>query len=437
MAQAELSEQDASVVRDIKDTLNRRRDQYTGAFVQGLYVREEGDTWLNGATKITALDKSRSEADNSLDYGDLVYLESTVSLDELDDLIEHLAAAAPVQLVGRSVRMVDDGGAGARNLFRPKEFVNDSHYWMKSEWPANLYVYEGLRRRRGFPHGRLVSADKPLYPDAYHLVAHRMGADLRVNNALLGSVLLLLPNYQARISEVRIGTKRISVAIDIGVGQLSSMVGKVFATSGAQVFHTDVRFRDHREVVELLLAPDELEVSLLNKDDGEVLDSLHLRGHEMGAYAIVDESDPRFVQLLIEQKEGLQVEFKPGKLRDDDREELAETAVAFANKVGGRILVGVRDDGTVDGCYEDGVEDRVTKVLVDRCSPPIDASVQKFTVEDKPVYVVHVAESSEKPHELKSRGFYIRHGSNDYPMSRAEMLEIMEARSRSNAVGSI
>jgi ATP-dependent DNA helicase RecG len=173
-----------------------------------------------------------------------------------------------------------------------------------------------------------------------------------------------------------------------------------------------------------------MEVCLLNKHDGELLDQVWLRAGDISTYSIMDESDPRLIELLVQRGEGLQVEFKPGKLDDKDREELAETVVAFANSDGGRVLVGVADDGRVLGCFENDVGNKITKMLVDRCDPPVDVRVNRLLVDEKPVYVVIVQQSTNKPHAVKGRGFFTRHGSNDYPMSRTELDELITNQQR-------
>ncbi|MBI4186305.1 MAG: ATP-binding protein [Chloroflexi bacterium] len=277
----------------------------------------------------------------------------------------------------------------------------------------------------------MVTLDKPLYPDAYHLVAHKFDIDLQTANGLIGAVLLFLPNYQAKLSAVKVRTNSITIEVLLGTAGLKDVGGKVFAQNEMKTTHNNVTFNSQSETVHIGFSPTEMEVCLLNSHDGELLDQVWLRASDIGASSVIDESDPRAVELLVQQGEGEQLEFKPGKLQDSDREELAETAVAFTNRDGGRILVGVADDGRILGCFESDVENRVTKLLVDRCDPPVNVRVNKLLIEDKPVYLVIVQESTNKPHAVKGRGFFIRHGSNDYPMSRAELDEIISNREKS------
>lgn len=425
MAQSQPSKQDALMLEEIVRILQRRRDQYSSAFVQGLYIRGEDGTWRNGATKVTAL-QERSEAPvEPLDYGNVVYHEATISVVDMQELVETLAYEGVLKLKTYVVPMTKPEDIGRSIGFRQKEFITASHRWLKSEWPTNFFVYEGTLERKAFPYDRLVALDKPLYPDAHHLVAHKFGIDLQTSNAFINAILLFLPNYQAKLATIRVSADSLALEVLLGTAKLEDVSGKVFARNDVQTVHKDVKFRSDKETFPIGFSPTEMEVCLLNTNDGELLDQVWLRPGDVSAYAVIEETDPRVIELWVQQGEGEQVEFKPGKLEAKDREELAETAVAFANRDGGRILVGVADDGRVFGCFEDDVSNRITKLLVDRCDPPVNVRINRLLVDDKPVYLVVVQKSANKPHAVKGRGFFIRHGSNDYPLGRAELDEIV------------
>lgn len=349
MAQSQPIKQDALMLEEIIRILQRRRTQYSLAFVQGLYIKEEDGTWRNGVTKVTALRERLEAPVESLDYGNVVYHEATLSVNDLQGLIQTLAHKGVLKVTSYTVPMTKPEDIGRSIGFRQKEFITASHRWLKSEWPANFYQYQGSREQKGFPYDRLVALDKPLYPDTHHLVAHKLGIDLQTSNALIGAILLFLPNYQARLSAVRVSAYSLALEVLLGTAKLEDVVGKVFAKNEVQTVHKDVTFRSDKVTVPIGFSPTEMEVCLLNTNDGELLDQVWLRAGDVGAYSVIDENDPRAVELLVQQGEGEQLEFKPGKLEERDREELAETAVAFANRDGGRILVGVADDGRVFG----------------------------------------------------------------------------------------
>ena len=71
---------------------------------------------------------------------------------------------------------------------------------------------------------------------------------------------------------------------------------------------------------------------------------------------------------IIANGENSGIEFK----RDDIRpEQLAKEIVAFANLQGGRLLLGVEDDGIISGLTRSNTQEWVLNVFRDKVSPQI------------------------------------------------------------------
>jgi len=104
---------------------------------------------------------------------------------------------------------------------------------------------------------------------------------------------------------------------------------------------------------------------------------------------------------LVSAGEGQTVEFKN---RTPDGDKLAREAVSFANAIGGWILIGVDDDGTVRG-VKDSIEEEyaVNTALNAHCEPPVDWSCEKIRISKKrDVLVLRVKRSRTKPHAVVS-----------------------------------
>ena len=102
--------------------------------------------------------------------------------------------------------------------------------------------------------------------------------------------------------------------------------------------------------------------------------------------------------------EGKTVEFKEDLPLSD---QIAKTVVAFANTAGGKIFIGVKDDGTVCGVENKILLDRIEAIanmLHDKISPFILPDIYSYAVEDKNIIVVEVFQSQLKPHFLKNKG---------------------------------
>ncbi|OKS86195.1 AlbA family DNA-binding domain-containing protein [Mucilaginibacter polytrichastri] len=80
-------------------------------------------------------------------------------------------------------------------------------------------------------------------------------------------------------------------------------------------------------------------------------------------------------------------------------EKIAKTMVSFANNKGGRLLIGIADDGSIKG-VKDEEEERymITKAAHFFAKPALEPSFEEVYVDDKLVVVVEIPESDIKPH---------------------------------------
>lgn len=102
---------------------------------------------------------------------------------------------------------------------------------------------------------------------------------------------------------------------------------------------------------------------------------------------------------LISLGEGLHLEFKR---RVPRAERIAKEVIALANTEGGRLILGVNDDGTIAG-LRDAIEEEfvLRRALDDYCHPPVVYSTARINVGDGiEVILVVVPESRDKPHVL-------------------------------------
>ncbi|KJR96640.1 MAG: transcriptional regulator [Desulfobulbaceae bacterium BRH_c16a] len=121
------------------------------------------------------------------------------------------------------------------------------------------------------------------------------------------------------------------------------------------------------------------------------------------------------------------VEFK----RDDIRpEQLAKEIVAFANVQGGRILLGVEDNGRFSGLQRADTQEWVLNVFRDKVHPQIIPFYEEIQVEqDVRVAVVTIAAGISKPYVLRHNNreeVYIRMGDRSELASREQQLRLFE-----------
>ncbi|MBU4190094.1 MAG: putative DNA binding domain-containing protein [Candidatus Thermoplasmatota archaeon] len=126
-------------------------------------------------------------------------------------------------------------------------------------------------------------------------------------------------------------------------------------------------------------------------------------------------------ELILQEGETHKIEFKES-IEGIDRE-----MVAFANLSGGRIIIGVSDDGAIKGIRVTNKFKSQIQDIANNCEPTIKIRLEEF----KSTLIVHVLEGREKPYMCK-KGFFIRMGPNSQKLTRNEILKfaIHEGRVR-------
>lgn len=94
-------------------------------------------------------------------------------------------------------------------------------------------------------------------------------------------------------------------------------------------------------------------------------------------------------------------------------EKIAKTMVSFANNKGGRLLIGISDDGTISGVKsEDEEKYMITRAAHFFCKPALEPKFEEIYLDDKIVLVAEIIKSEMKPHyalgEDKKWWVYIR-----------------------------
>ena len=126
------------------------------------------------------------------------------------------------------------------------------------------------------------------------------------------------------------------------------------------------------------------------------------------------------IKELIKTGEGYHLEFK----RSLDKSFIEEVC-AFANASGGKILVGIADNGIATGIKTDNVLRSRIQNYIKQVEPKLDVQI---SVSDN-IIVVDVPEGKEKPYGC-SRGFFLRIGPNSQKLTRNEIVSFFQKEGR-------
>ncbi len=115
-------------------------------------------------------------------------------------------------------------------------------------------------------------------------------------------------------------------------------------------------------------------------------------------------------------------------------EQIVKTVIGFCNQKGGKLVIGVRNDGTIVGLEEEAITDLMEKLdnaIYQACSPPIIPLISSQRIGNKALLIIQISAGMTPPYyrtaEGLEKGTYVRLGRSTL---RANMDIIEELRMR-------
>lgn len=133
----------------------------------------------------------------------------------------------------------------------------------------------------------------------------------------------------------------------------------------------------------------------------------------------------------------MRLENKTPEFKREYTDDLKYAVVAFANTDGGKVYIGINDDGSVQGVKDtDGTMLRITNMIRDVVCPDVtmftECAVEE--IDGQPVIVVYVQRGTARPYYLSGKGVrpegvYIRQGASSVPASETVILNMIKETS--------
>lgn len=102
-----------------------------------------------------------------------------------------------------------------------------------------------------------------------------------------------------------------------------------------------------------------------------------------------------YIKNLIEEGEHQRLDFK---FEISDSKKIARSIVAFANTKGGKLLVGIKDNGVIAGVRSEEEYYMVEAAASMYCKPEIPFASKEWTIDGKLVLEISISRSDAKPH---------------------------------------
>jgi predicted HTH transcriptional regulator len=141
-----------------------------------------------------------------------------------------------------------------------------------------------------------------------------------------------------------------------------------------------------------------------------------------------------YIKRLIAEGEHQMLDFK---FEISDSRKIARTLVAFANTDGGRLLVGVKDNGAIAGVRSEEEYYMAEGAAFLHCKPEVPIKAKEWEVEGKVVVEIIVESSDGRPHYARDHEgrwrAYIRQDDQNFTASSV-MLQVWKRKKRSSDI---
>lgn len=127
---------------------------------------------------------------------------------------------------------------------------------------------------------------------------------------------------------------------------------------------------------------------------------------------------------LLALGEGQKLEFKEEFSSTENKREIKYTICAFANTEGGRILVGVRDEGSIKGISIDNI----VMSQAEQLGRQIDPHLKLFVSRIENVLIIEVFES-ENVHSINGM-YFLRYGTETQKLGTDEVRGLFELKNK-------
>ena len=104
---------------------------------------------------------------------------------------------------------------------------------------------------------------------------------------------------------------------------------------------------------------------------------------------------------------------------------------AFSNTFGGYILLGIRDDKTIEGCKK-WTEQRIHATIHDSITPVPNFDVRKFRHDGKTIFVVRIEEGTMPPYITNGGKIFERISSGSFPINESSKLSQLYRKKTDN-----
>lgn len=413
-------------IEQVISVIEKRKDTFRKSKACFALIKNEVNAWMLGYGLVTFIANGDAIGEaQDLDYGNFVLMKRFMPVQESMDLLRAILQRKILKLDGYPEIPV-------KLSFWPLQtYPSGKHGYSSLQWPR-LYGSTAIESEttRQLPYGPLSKLGQPLYPSGTDAVAAFFDLPFSAIRQNCNCLELSIPDYRARIKNLKLSGKRVTLEVETKFLKSEALRAKFFCRGESSTYTSgDLIFEKDKVIFECKEEPFIVNASILSEVDGETIDG---RSFDYGSPSkeddvIVEGDDIQLID-IINRGENETVEFKV-TLDPHNHEQFLESIVAFTNTTGGRIFVGVDDNGAIKD-FRRNIRVQIEDLIQGNCEPKIEVQVRPATIGEHEILIVEVFEGKNKPYFYKDHGIFIRRGSSDRQVTRMELDDLYNKKNQ-------
>ena len=416
-----INEQTRERLKKIFDEIEKRKQTFGKVLVGLAFSRDNKNELRVCFGLVNFLEKGETPFEEiTYDYGDFVLTKRLVEVQDALNLIRSIFENQVLKF-DRWPEIPMNGSLDEIQFVHSRE----QYGYSSSEWPR-LFTYVSIdgNIRGRIPQRSLSKLGLPLFPNGNEAIG--IFLDLDVQGSLDNRIELLIPDYRARIKNLRLDGNKVTVEVKNREIAPKDVLAKFYCKSKNRSYTSeDIPLEAGRASFVIGDEPLQVEAHIFSTLDSNIIDGIKFdyRNPSREEGIIIENIETQLLD-IIGKGENINIEFKEVLNRDD----FLETVVSFANTGGGTIFLGIDDNCKIKG-FKDDVKSKIVDLIADHCDPSIEVQIDsEVHVQGVPITLVKVPEGANKPYFLKDRGIFVRRGSSDRQIKRTELDDIFNAK---------
>lgn len=432
--------------------LNNRANHYDKIRLRGAFFHHKDGYY---PIKLLILPTNEHFESKILDYGELLLVDQVSSVSEISSLVMKFGNLHEFEISQHRIviprgyfsdleedqtKISQEFGGYASLSDYERKLLKYTRSYPKStfrQWPTKTYLFQ-CRVESDFNNAYSkkssnplpVISGLPLLPDYYSAISWWIGNDLDYLND--NKIIFYLPDFRARITDVVFAKNEFIIKIEPKLTRSEDLRGKYFVSY--ESLTPDFGDIDFSKSCNIAIKERVQRLYVVLYDINNPISQVDFRDYHLRS-SREDELDIEYAESNIEywltagENEGIEFKIEVEERKTD---QFVESVGAFLNTDGGRIFIGVDDNGNIKGLDEGQIkkyQQRIPDWIRNWIEPQAQVKIEVVQVREKAIIVVTMPKGTNPPYNYRDHGIYIRAGATDRIATRDELLLLIPDRS--------